>query len=173
MIHTTEDWHNSSPLGRRVPRLTVPPGRGVGALESPQDRYGQDSQDGDLQSGTRKGGHGGARSSGGHGRWSSWPWPHPGHSSRNPSTPPSKISQGHLGGIRSPPGLDTETGTGHTQTRQSTEQDRLDRTTHRNRKPSLGELGSWGPYWPWRGVRDPHKVASGTASTSTKGGAGG
>ncbi len=35
--------------------------------------------------------------------------PRPGHSSRNPSTP--KISLGKLGGIRSPPGLDTQNST--------------------------------------------------------------
>ncbi len=81
------------------------------------------------------GGHGGAGSSGGHGRCKElrrpWrcrelrrPWqvvfhgrglvPRPGHSSRNPSTPPKKISLGKLGGIRSPPGLDRQdkTGTG-------------------------------------------------------------
>ncbi len=86
-------------------------------------RHGQDSQDGDLQSRTRKGCHGGAGSSGGHARWSSWPWPRP--SERRPLQlelfyPPPKNSLGYLGGIRSPPGLDTETGTGHTQTRQST-----------------------------------------------------
>ncbi len=59
------------------------------------------------------GGHGGAGSSGGHGRWSLWPWPRsprPGPYSRNPFTP-KKISLGKLGGIRSPPGLDTQNST--------------------------------------------------------------
>ncbi len=47
--------------------------------------------------------------------------PPPGHSSRNPSTPPQKKkSLGHLGGIRSPPALETETGKGHTKTKPST-----------------------------------------------------
>ncbi len=66
-------------------------------------------------------GHGSAGSSGGHGRWSLWPWPRsprPGPYNRNPFTPPPKISLGKLGGIRSPPGLDT---------------DKQDRTSHRNR----------------------------------------
>ncbi len=75
----------------------------MGALETPQDRHGQDSQDGDLQSGTWKGGHGGAGSSRGHGRWSSWPWPHPGHSSRNPSTSP-QIFPGASRGYQEPTG---------------------------------------------------------------------
>ncbi len=60
------------------------------------------------------------RSSGGHSRWSMWPWPRsprPGPYNRNPFTPP-KISLGKLGGIRSPPGLNT---------------DKQDRTSHRNR----------------------------------------
>ncbi len=40
--HTTEPWHNS-PLPEGVSHaVTVPPGRGVGALEAPQDRHGQD-----------------------------------------------------------------------------------------------------------------------------------
>ncbi len=125
-----------------------------------------------LQSKTQKGGHGGAGSSGGHGRWSSWLWPRP---SAQPLQPehfyPQKNVHGASRGIRSPPGLDTETG--HTRTRQSTGQYRLDRITHRNRKPSLGELGSWGLYRAWRGVRGPLQVASGTAHTSTTGGAGG
>ncbi len=34
--------------------------------------------------------------------------PQPGHSSRNPSTPPKKNSLGKLGGIRSPPELNTQ-----------------------------------------------------------------
>ncbi len=120
----------------------------MGALEVPQDRQRTGTQDGDLQSGTDNseamaelaaleamavqgasgghgvargsGGHGSAGSSGGHGRWSLWPWPRsprPGPYSRNPFTPP-KISWGSLGGIRSPPGLDT---------------DKQDRTSHRNR----------------------------------------
>ncbi len=57
------------------------------------------------------GGHGSAGSSGGHGRWSLWPWPRsprPGPYSRNPFTPPKKISLGKLGGIRSPPGLNRQ-----------------------------------------------------------------
>ncbi len=97
----------------------------MGALEVPQDKHGQEHRTGTSRAEqTDKGGHGGAGSSGGHGvargsgghgsagssgghgRWSLWPFT------------PKKISLGKLGGIRRPPGLDT---------------DKLDRTSHRNR----------------------------------------
>ncbi len=89
------------------------------ALEAPQDRHGQD---GDLQSGTddgghggagSSGGHGGAGSSGGHGRWSFMAVA----SSLGQATPagtllpPQKNSLGKLGGVRSPPGLDRQDST--------------------------------------------------------------
>ncbi len=46
MTHTTEPWHNS-PLPEGVSHaVTVPPGRGGGALEAPQDRHGQDHRTG-------------------------------------------------------------------------------------------------------------------------------
>ncbi len=86
------------------------------------------------------GGHGGAGSSGGHGRWSSGPWPRsprPGPHSRNPFYPPKKNSLGYLGGIRSPPGLDTQHSTRHDKT---PEPDKQDRTSHRNQKPSWAGL---------------------------------
>ncbi len=79
--------------------------------------------------------HGSAGSSGGHGRW--FPWPRPGSFSQNPSTPPKKIPWS----IRSPPGLDT--------LEHNSLQDKTDCTgqpTHRNRKPSLGDLGFRGLY---------------------------
>ncbi len=113
----------------------------MGALEAPQDKHGQEHRTGTSRAEqTDKGGHGGAGSSGGHGgagssgghgvargsgghgsagssgghgRWSLWPWPRsprPGPYNRNPFTPP-KISLGKLGGIRSPPGLDTQDST--------------------------------------------------------------
>ncbi len=89
------------------------------ALEAPQDRHGQD---GDLQSGTddgghggagSSGGHGGAGSSGGHGRWSFMAVA----SSLGQATPagtllpPKKNSLGRLGSVRSPPGLDRQDST--------------------------------------------------------------
>ncbi len=97
MRHTTEPWHNS-PLPEQFHR-----GGGVGALEAPQDKHGQEHRTGTSRAEqTDKGGHGGAGSSGGHGsagssgghgvargsgghgsagssgghsRWSMWPWP--------------------------------------------------------------------------------------------------
>ncbi len=126
--HTTEPWHNS-PLPEGVSHaVTVPPGRGVGALEAPQDRHGQDHRTGisraeqiteamaelgalEAMAGARSsGGHGGAGSSGGHGRWSFMALA----SSLGQATPagtllpPKIISLGKLGGIRSPPGLDRQ-----------------------------------------------------------------
>ncbi len=98
----------------------------MGALEAPQDKHGQEHRTGTSRAEqTDKGGHGGAGSSGGHGGAGSSGGhgvarsPRPGPYSRNPFTPPNKkISLGKLGGIRSPPGLDTN---------------KQDRTSHRNR----------------------------------------
>ncbi len=120
--------------------VTVPPGRGGGALEAPQDRHGQEHRTGTSRveqtkeamaelgaleamaelgapkamAGARSsGGHGGAGSSGGHGRWPFMAVA----SSLGPATPagnllhPPKISLGKLGGIRSPPGLDKQDST--------------------------------------------------------------
>ncbi len=94
MTHTTEPWHNS-PLPEGVSHaVTVPPGRGGGRLEAPQDRHGQEHRTGTSRAeqtdkgdhgragssgghggAGSSGGHGGAGSSGGHGRWSLWPAP--------------------------------------------------------------------------------------------------
>ncbi len=104
--------------------VTVPPGRGVGALEAPQDRHGQEHRTGTsraeqitetmvelgaleamavqgAQEAMAVQGAQEAMAGGLHGRGHV---PRPGHSSRNPSTPPKKKSLGKLGGIRSPPG---------------------------------------------------------------------
>ncbi len=76
------------------------------------------------------GGHGRAGSSGGHGRWSY---------SRNSYYPP-KISLGKWGGIRSPPGLNRQTGQYKTRQERPPGPDRQDRTAHRNQKPSWAGL---------------------------------
>ncbi len=68
------------------------------------------------------------------------PWPRsprPGPYSRNPFYPPQKISLGKSGGIRSPPGLDTQNSTWHDKTPGP---DKQDRTSHRNQKPSWAGL---------------------------------
>ncbi len=118
------------------------------------------------------GGHGGAGSSEGHGRckelrrpwWCKelrrpwWcrelrrPWqvvfhgrglvPRPGHSSRNPSTPPKKNSLGKLGGIRSPPGLDREDRTVHDRTGQPSGARQTGQDIPQEQEALLGELGS-------------------------------
>ncbi len=67
LTHTPEDWHYS-PLPEGVSHaVTVPPGRGGGRSGGPSGQTWTGTQDRDLQSGTDKGGHGGAGSSGGHG----------------------------------------------------------------------------------------------------------
>ncbi len=67
MTHTTEDWHNS-PLPKGSSRaLTVPSGRGVGALEAPQDRHKQEHRTGTSRAEQTDRDHGGAGNSGSHG----------------------------------------------------------------------------------------------------------
>ncbi len=113
--------------------VTVPPGRGGGHSGGPSGQTQTGPQDWDLQSGTDNGGHGEAGSSGGHGGAGSseghgrckelrrpwWcrelrrPWqvvfhgcglvPQPGHSSRNPSTPPQNFP-GEARGYQEPSG---------------------------------------------------------------------
>ncbi len=72
------------------------------------------------------GGHGGAGSSGGHGRWSSGALasvPSARPLQPEPLLPPQKISLGKSGGIRSPPGLDTQNSTGQPSRARQTGQD--------------------------------------------------
>ncbi len=112
------------------------------------------------------GGHGGAGSSGGHGGAGSSVVfhgrglvPRPGHSSRNPSTPPKKNSLGKLGGIRSPLGLDRQDSTWTGQGQDSPPGlNRQEQDIPQEQEALLGELGSWGFLWAWRGVRGPHRV---------------
>ncbi len=126
----THDAHNRTltylpPPGRRVPSRNSSTGEGVGALEAPQDKHGQEHRTGTSRAEqTDKGGHGGAGSSGGHGvargsgghgsagssgghgRWSLWPWPRsprPGPYSRNPFTPPKNFP-GDVRGYQEPSG---------------------------------------------------------------------
>ncbi len=120
--HTTEPWHNS-PLPEGVSHaVTVPPGRGGGALEAPQDRHGQEHRTGTsraeqiteaiaelgaLETMALQGAQE-AMAGGPCGRGLGPLGPY----IRNPFYPPpqKKISLGKLGGIRSPPGLNTDTG---------------------------------------------------------------
>ncbi len=113
----------------------------MGALEAPQDKHGQEHRTGTSRveqtdrdhggagssgghggagsSGGHggagsSGGHGGAESSRGHGRWSSGPLasvPLARPLQPEPLLPPKKISLWKSGGIRSPPGLDTQNST--------------------------------------------------------------
>ncbi len=192
MTHTTEPWHNS-PLPEGVSHaVTVPPGRGGGRSGGPSEQTRTGTQDGDLQSGTDNGGHGGAGSSGGHGgagssgghggagssgshgRWSSGPLasvpsarplqPEP----LLPPPPQKKISLGKLGGIRSPPGLDTDKQYMDSPPGLNTqEQDRTGQPSGakqtgtgqdspQEQEALQGLLGSWGFLWAWR-VRGPHR----------------
>ncbi len=129
------------------------------------------------------GGHGGAGSSGGHGgagsSWRPWRWSSGALASvpsaaaptaGTPSNPPKKISLGKSGGIRSPPGLDT-------QKQYMTWQDSRARQTGQDipQEPEalLGWLGSWGFLWAWRRVRGPHRAPSATAFHFHDKGAGG
>ncbi len=134
ITHTTEPWHNS-PLPEGVSHaVTVPPGRGGGALEAPQDRHGQEHRTGTSRAEqTDKGGHGGAGSSGGHGgagssgshgvargsgghgsagssgghgRWSLWPWPRSPRPGPYSRNPftPQKNFPGEVRGYKEPSG---------------------------------------------------------------------
>ncbi len=123
--------------------VTVLPGRGGGRSGGPSGQTWTVTQDGDLQSGTDNGGHGGAGSSGGHGgagsseghgrckklrRWCrelKRPWQvvfHDHlpafHSSRNPSTPPQNFP-GEVRGYQEPSGARQ---TGQDRNRTGTEQ---------------------------------------------------
>ncbi len=180
--HTTEPWHNSPPPGRRVPRHNSPTGEGGWALWRPlrtdmdrntgrgppeRNKWLRPWRSWELRRPWRC-------------RELRRPWrcrelrrpwrcrdlrrpwqvvfhghgllPRPGHSSRNPSTPP-KISLGKLGGIRSPPGLDRQDSTGQPSGARQTGQD-----IPQEQEALLGELGSWGFLWAWRWVRGPHRV---------------
>ncbi len=116
----------------------------MGALEAPQDKYGQEHRTGTSRveqtdrdhggagsSGSHggagsSGGHGGAGSSGGHGRWSSGALasvPSARPLQPEPLLPPPKISLGKSGGIRSPLGLDTQNSTGQSSRARQTGQD--------------------------------------------------
>ncbi len=79
----------------------------MGALEAPQDKHGQEHRTGTSRAEqTDKGGHGSAGSSGGHGRWSLWPWPRsprPRPYSRNTFTP-QKNFPGEVRGYQEPSG---------------------------------------------------------------------
>ncbi len=157
----------------------------MGALEAPQDKYGQEHRTGTSRveqtdrdhggagsSGSHggagssgghggagssgghggagssgghgvargSGGHGSAGSSGGHGRWSLWPWPRspwPGPYSRNPFYPPPKISLWKSGGIRSPPGLDTQNSTKQDRNALQGQTDRTGQPTGTRSPPGL------------------------------------
>ncbi len=151
--------------------LTVPSGRGGGRSGGPSGQTRTGTQDGDLQSGTDRQGPWRSwelwkprrcrelrwpwRSWELWRPWRSWelwrPWQMvfgglglgplgPAPTAGTPFTP-QKNSLGKSGGIRSPPGLDTQNSTGQPSRARQTGQDR-DRTTHRNRKPSWAKLGS-------------------------------
>ncbi len=94
----------------------------MGALEAPQDKHGQEHRTGTsraeqtteamaelgaLEAMAELGAQ--EAMAGGH----SWPWPRPSARPLQPEPfyPPKKISLGKLGGIRSPPGLDTQNST--------------------------------------------------------------
>ncbi len=87
--------------------VTVPPGRGGG--HSGETWIGLTGR-GPPGRNRQYGGQGGAGSSGGHGRWSSWPWPPP--SARPLQTehfyPPQKKSMGQLMGYQEPSGAVTQ-----------------------------------------------------------------
>ncbi len=168
LTHTTEPWHNS-PLPEGVSHaVTVPPGRGGGCSGGPSGQTRTGQQDGDLQSGTDNGGHGRCKEL----RRPWWcrnlrrPWqvvfhgrglvPRPGHSSRNPSTPP-KHFPGEVRGYQEPSGA-RQTGQYVTRQENPPGPDKQDRTSHRNRKPSWAVLGSWGILWAWHDIRGPHRV---------------
>ncbi len=160
MTHTTEPWHNS-PLPEGSSRaLTVPSGRGGGRSGGPSGQTRTGTQDGDLQSGTDRQGPWRSwelwkpwRCRELRRPWQSWelwrPWQMvfgglglgPLGPARplqpEPLLPPQKISLGKSGGIRSPPGLDTQNSTWQDKTPGP---DKQDSTSHRNQKPSWAGL---------------------------------
>ncbi len=75
------------------------------------------------------------------------PWPRsprPGPYSWNPFTPPTKISLGKLGGIRSPPGLNRQDSTKRQESPPGP--DRQDRTAHQGQTDRTGQpTGTGGP----------------------------
>ncbi len=89
------------------------------------------------------------------------PWPRssrPGPYSWNSYTPP-KISLGKLGGIRSPPGLNTQhDSTKHDRNALQGQTDRTRQDIPQEPEALLGWLGSWGFLWAWHDIRGPHRV---------------
>ncbi len=111
--------------------VTVPPGRGGGALEAPQDRHGQDHRTGTsraeqiteamaklgaLEAMAVQGAQetmavqGAQEAMAVQGAQEAMAGGACVPTAGTLSTPPTKISLGKLGGIRSPPGLNTDTG---------------------------------------------------------------
>ncbi len=85
------------------------------------------------------------------------PWPRssrPGPYSRNSYTPPKKISLGKSGGIRSPPGLNTQ----HDSTKHNRNALQTGQDSPQEPEALLGWLGGWGFLRAWPGVRGPHRV---------------
>ncbi len=177
MTHTTEPWHNS-PLPEGVSHaVTVPPGRGGGrALWRPlrtntdrntgrgppeRNRQRRPWRSWELWRPWRS--------------WELWrpwrcrelwrPWRMvfgglglgPLGPARplqpEPLLPPQKISLGKSGGIRSPPGLDTQNSTWQDSRARQTGQD-----IPQEPEALLGWLGSWGFLWAWHDIRGPHRV---------------
>ncbi len=145
----------------------------MGALEAPQDKHGQEHRTGTSRAEqTDKGGHGGAGSSGGHGRWSSGALASV--LSARPLQPellypPQKISLGKLGGIRSPPWLNTQhDSTKHDRNALQGQTDRTGQPTGTRSPPGL----AWRLRLPLGMTRSqrPSQGPSATASISTTGG---
>ncbi len=95
-------------------------------------------------------------------------FPRPGHSSRNPSTPPPQISLGKSGGIRNPPGLDTQNSTRQDRKALRGQTDRTGQPTGTGSPPGL----AWKLRLPLGMTRSqgPSQGPSATASTSATGG---
>ncbi len=159
-------WHNSPLPKGSSRALTVPSGRGGGRSGGPSGQIRTRTQDGDLQSGTDRQGPWRSWELWKPWRcrelrrpwwswelwrpWRSWelwrPWqmvfgglglgPLGLAPTAGTLTTPTKISLGKWGGIRSPPGLNTE----QYMTRQTPGPDKQDRTSHRNQKPSWAGL---------------------------------
>ncbi len=139
----------------------------MGALEAPQDKYGQEHRTGTSRveqtdrdhggagsSGSHggagssgghgvargSGGHGSAGSSGGHGRWvlvAVASVPLARPLQPEPFYPPQKISLGKLGGIRSPPGLDRQDSTKQNRKALQGQTDRTGQPTGTRSPPGL------------------------------------